>query len=963
VVFKEDFSNFHMSIMSNVERKTISNRRKIIGILLLVAFILGSFILLFQIDIIRELFGLEGSFNIDFTKIIRIAIFVLGSSIGIFAIIYLTVFLYKRISLTGELIDSNEILQKKKFLPQYRVTQLLQIRGLSHKQMNTLVKDEGSSNVKNWDVVTSIARACDEVSYWIIKRNNKIKLFFTISGWSWFSKNKAKYKAKNGALSLKAAFNNRYPSIKFVNATVDDTKTMLEVIKKCQYGLQTEGIPTIKSYHTQIDRLINTFNSLNEDCYYVANLKGIKKDFETINKSNLFNRKESKNEYIEDFNESKKTGQSSVGIYAFTESENGMHTILAAILSIWSGTHSFNVEKLGNKNKYYQKLQKLNPIRNNKLSNKVMSCFIHLPEKPYFTEDTDQPTFEIPSTSEKKSIQEITIGNIIQNERILNELSLPLSSLLFNIEIVGMIGRGKSFLVASIIEQLLNTDLGCIIFDIKGEYTEFFANDPNVIVFTIGDPAPLGINLFDLQNNTDVQNVLALICEMLSIAGAPFSPTMLNIFEAALMKITKRDEKNLEVFMECLYESSDEYSSSMKTSYSRDSIDAILNRLNFIFGGVNYEVFSVYENTLDFSQLDKGKKIILDFSEYLRRGASTASIFLVCNLVLHLLSKYASQKGITNHLRYLVILEEAMYLIPKRFNLESTASIGYSEQNFIIGRSLGIGTITVFQLWDSVSSVVHANSLTKILFRGEDVEKIRTSVNLTEDQFNYLTYLPDRHFILKSKSISRPALLKTLDFRRMKYSKDECLRIIKSKFNLKSFKKKRISRNLMELRKEIFEGKKIQKSTLNVSEPSITSTNKKPENIILFNETFWEWCINTCPARLEFSDKKSTWIKTNICKEIQLDAQKIANKLLTKGSTKSLIEVLNGNPSLIVNKIMLHFSQIDVEYPKILTFCTMNLILGKLRNDYKLGNAWKNNTLQRIKRILKDKSIAGLSVT
>ncbi|NHK32006.1 MAG: DUF87 domain-containing protein [Asgard group archaeon] len=955
--------------MSNEERKSVSNRKKIIWIFILIAFLICSIVLLLQIDLVRELFGLGDKLSINFNKIIYITLIILGSFLVVSIGIYLLVNLYKKIPLTGEVIDANKITQKKKLLPRYRSTYILQIKGLSHKNIKNNVKGDDSLNdnfySKNWDIIASIARVCDEISYWIIKNNNRIMLYFTISGWSWFSKNKADIKAKRSALSLKAAFNNRYPSIKFENASVIDSQKLLKIIKKCEYGLLTKGIPALKMKQAQIDRLINTFNSINEDCYYVANLEGIRKNFEKRNKSKFLVKKEENEEFNEDFRDSKKTGQSKIGVYAFSETEFGMHTILAAILSIWSGTHTFNVEKFGNNKKYYNKMQKLNPFKYLRLSNKALSSFVHLPERPYFTEDTDQPTFEIPSTTNNKYKSEISIGNIIQNDRIVGDFSLPLDSFLFNVEICGMIGRGKSYLVASIIEQILDKDLGCLIFDLKGEYAEFFANESDVDIFTIGEPAPLGINLFELNTNTDVQNVLALICEMLVIAGSPFSPTMLNIFESALEKITRRNEKSLEVFMQCLYESSEEYTTNMKTSYSRDSIDAILNRLNFIFGGINYEVFNVNNNTIDFELLDQGKKIIIDFSEYLRRGANTASIFLVCNLLLHLLSKHASNKGITDSIRYLVFLEEAMYLIPKRFNLESSASIGYSEQNFIVGRSLGIGTITVYQLWDSVSTVVHANSLTKILFRGEDVEKIRTAVNLSNDQFDYLSYLPERHFILKSKSISRPALLKTKDFSRRKLTKEKYLEIIRKKFKQRGITYSRISRSLMDLRKEIFEGKRKTNSqrTMPDLSKSVEIDNRKIKEVNHFNNNYWEWCINVCPARLEYMDKKSDWIKENICKRIQLDAQEIANNLLNNQDVSPLIEIINKKPKYLVNKILNYFmnSNLEKKNSKFLTFCTINLILNKLKTKYKFSNSWKNNLLQRIRNNLLNISLEDFS--
>jgi len=48
---------------------------------------------------------------------------------------------------------------------------------------------------------------------------------------------------------------------------------------------------------------------------------------------------------------------------------------------------------------------------------------------------------------------------------------------------------------------------------------------------------------------------------------------------------------------------------------------------------------------------------------------------------------------------------------------------------------LGIGHITVSQIWDSVSPVVHGNSATKIVFRSsEKIDLISKSINLSEEK-------------------------------------------------------------------------------------------------------------------------------------------------------------------------------------------------------------------------------------
>ena len=954
---------------------TTNNKSKITGIVFLIVFIIASTIFLFSMDFIRNLFGIESNvIPIDFGKIFLYIGITFGTIITITLIIYFSYYIFTRLPLEGEFISPELLLQKKKFIPLFRSTTFIKVKGLPRQNISRSNKDEsnGDNNYDlKFDIVSSIAKVCDEISYWIIKHENRVNIYFTISSWSWLKKEIALERVKQSALSFEASFKNVYPSIQFQNSSLQDTKNFLSVIEECPYGLEAKGIPAEKSTQVQVDRVINTFNNMSENGFFVVSFKEVKKGREkNLGGKNPGNNFEL-NELTVDYQEAKKIGQSMCGIYAFSYSENGMHTLLAALLSIWSGTHTFKVKKLGNSSlkRVYSFIKKINPVKTNRISNKSLSYFIHLPEKPFLAEDTAQPIFEIPSYLENRNEESIIVGNIIQNDKILDEFSIPLENLHYNTEIVGMIGRGKTYLTATIIEQLLDKKIGCLVFDLKGEYANLFVEEDNVLVYTIGQPAPLGINLFKMSSENEVQNVLALINEMLIIAGTPFSPTMLNIFEAALQRVSKSRNQNFEEFMLCLHESSEEYTKSMRTSYSRESIDAILNRLNFIFGGINYEVFGSKSNTIDYSYLDIGGKIIVDLSEYLRRGASTAALFLVCNLILHQLSKHASIKGITNKLRYLVILEEAMYFIPKRFNLESTASLGYSEQNFIMGRSLGIGTISIYQLWDSVSPVVHANSITKILFRGEDIEKVKSAITLTEEQFSYLPYLPDRNFILKTKSLSRPALLKTKSFLRKPLQETQYQQIVGKKYSKLGYSRDKISKSFIDIRREIF-GVKVdaqnRKRNIESNHGYRNSTNNdnqlKTDSVETRNRitsSYWENCIITCPARINYKDKHSNWIKDNICNKIHPISREISDKLIRSNNLTPLVRILENKPEYLIEKIIQSYKKNDEKIdPKLLAFCTTNLIVDFLRKEFNHNYSWKNKILNSVKNYLNDKSIS-----
>ena len=163
-----------------------------------------------------------------------------------------------------------------------------------------------------------------------------------------------------------------------------------------------------------------------------------------------------------------------------------------------------------------------------------------------------------------------------------------------------------------------------------------------------------------------------------------------------------------------MFELSEKIKKRINTSYIQQTLDAVLNRLNYIFNPTNFEILGVNTTTLDFSIFDRGKSIILDLSELQKRAARPSDIFLITNLILKMFYKYASLKGTSDSLRYVVVLEEAVNIIPKIYNSDSSASLITAENNFLLGRNLGIGHITVSQLWESVSSIVHGLSLIHI---------------------------------------------------------------------------------------------------------------------------------------------------------------------------------------------------------------------------------------------------------
>ena len=428
-------------------------------------------------------------------------------------------------------------------------------------------------------------------------------------------------------------------------------------------------------------------------------------------------------------------------------------------------------------------------------------------------------------------------------DEVFDEISIDVGELLYNVEIYGMIGRGKTRLVCSIIQHLFHRKIPSLIFDIKGEYAATFATEPNVEVFTIGAPHPLCINLFDTKDEDDVRGTLLVIEEMMASSNQEFSPSMKNLFETALFLTHKAEERTLETFVETLI------TLAKKTKHIASihhTLDAVLNRINYIFNPISFEILGVSQTTLNFDIFEQGKSIILDLSQFQKRAARPTDIYLICNLILKLFYKYASSKELTNKLRYVVVLEEAINIIPNFYRKQSSASLITAENNFLLGRSLGIGHITISQMWNNVSNIVHANSSTKIVFRsGQEIEKIAKALNLQEFHFNRLQKLPIRHCFFWKDGQEEVSELMTVDFTLPPLKYNHYLLFLKRKYHSSPYPL--LFTSFIDMRAALYDKLSHSKQ----------STQKKKEKLVVTNNI----------SKISTSSNKAIRSKTELTKK------------------------------------------------------------------------------------------------
>ncbi len=536
----------------------------------------------------------------------------------------------------------------------------------------------------------------------------------------------------------------------------------------------------------------------------------------------------------------------------------------------------------------------------------------------------------------------MVVGQTVEGDEIGQDITINVKDLLLNLEIFGMIGRGKTKLVSSLLKQVLDYNISALVFDIKGEYSRAFIDDSRVEIFTIGKPRPLCLNLFETIDSEDVHNTLLIIEEMMMSSNLEFTPSMKNLFETALFQTHRSSKRNLQTFVENVYKVAEDIRSNSNNSYIQQTIDAVLNRLNFIFNPINYEILGAIRTTLDLSLLDNNKSIILDLSQFQKRAARPSDIFLICNLILKKLYRHASAKEITNKLRYVVVLEEAINIIPNFYRPESSASLITSENNFLLGRSLGIGHITVSQLWSSVSNIVHGNSATKIIFRSsEKADIIGKSINLSEDEISKVQRLPTQHCFIFFEGSEKPLKIRTIDLLSEPISFAEYRsKIIKrygrnvlpllynnfiemrtslyQKYTLSTKKKfgstnqgrnpssvqPRLENVSFQAKTEDIERKNIddsiaEKETMDF----VNSAEFLPENLL---------CEQLCPEKNHWRD----CIKYNI-------GAKIIKTIITKNSSSKELAFLLDNPTQLLSIVKDYAEKRNLEYDPFLAFCTV----------------------------------------
>jgi hypothetical protein len=392
------------------------------------------------------------------------------------------------------------------------------------------------------------------------------------------------------------------------------------------------------------------------------------------------------------------------------------------------------------------------------LSSRQVSLLVHLPQqaqpgvyRKYSAE------FEVPP----ERLTEIALFNAMKNDRVFYPVGIDLSHLTTHMVVVGQTGKGKTRFVGNLLQQVQKyPGVGITILDWKGEYRSLVNT-----VYAVGtEDCPLRINLFETHGIKNVeeyvQDLVGLLRELMGAnVESSLSTQMERILRESLVEYLRRGSGNYEGYEAFLHSWIRDHEEQF--SQPESSIAGLLNRFGGLFRGRLGRIFNTQATTRDLSALLRDR-VCFDLSKLAAYSKEDARLFL--NTLLMVLRTYLFQEA-SDRLRYLVIAEEAQYLIPEVFAKRSTAEASPAEDIALFQRAYGVGLVAVSTRPNLISRNILANSGCKILFQCPlDSDLLGDMVNLSPEQRQYLSQMPDRVVLAQLPWFEHPFKAQTREF-------------------------------------------------------------------------------------------------------------------------------------------------------------------------------------------------------
>lgn len=571
----------------------------------------------------------------------------------------------------------------------------------------------------------------------------------------------------------------------------------------------------------------NTSNSINEN-----NSKTIGITFDEINKSAEYCEKLI-DKYIERFQKGLNHGMWNTTLYIQSDNEYTLSELEHTLKSVYSGDETYfeairfsenlnqNQEiKIENLPMLYFDKSIQHPIHNSfsgfssAINTEELSILSALPNSDVDGISVSKiSSFGLTQAKNIHKYNSIEIGNVLNKKKPTNQrFKLSLEGLNSHLFVSGITGGGKSNTIKGILEKLqdknnLENKIPFLVIEpAKSEYKHLLKKIPNLQIFRPGAKDDIfRFNPFVFEHSRKNTSVtLTKHVDMLKTtfsSAFPMYGPMPYILEEAIHNVYKNKGWNFET------EDHPYYTDSSEADYDRKSLlfpnmedlkeevervvdnagyyqdlqnnikAALKTRINNLTLGVKGKIFNS-RHTFDSKILFETPTII----ELSNIVDDEEKAFLM-GLILNKLYAYKEEKGSSNKLNHITIIEEAHRLLPN-ISLDKSGEEASSKAKAIETfinilaeiRAYGEGIIIADQIASKLHRDVIKNTNIKIIHRTmdyEDREIVGKAINLTDEQILDIAELKAGEAIVHNRAVHQAFMVKVDEFTEEKISNDE----------------------------------------------------------------------------------------------------------------------------------------------------------------------------------------------
>ena len=321
-----------------------------------------------------------------------------------------------------------------------------------------------------------------------------------------------------------------------------------------------------------------------------------------------------------------------------------------------------------------------------------------------------------------------------------------------NIQITGMVGKGKTVTILKIIQNLYDFGIPFLIVSVaKKDFRGLIRKFPDIQVIRAED---LRMNLLQTEEwSSPMGTINSFVdiyshgAEVLLRSKSLISKNLAELFDAFGKNRENDIQPNLEDLLSLLK------IKTMTPGFKRDDfiqrnidrIEALLLLSSNIFRcSVGFELEKILENP-----------VILE----LEGLSDTVINFIMISLLTKIL-KYRIEKGEMGKLKHCLIFDEAKRIFDN--SREKNIHMGIPPIDYLVsyGRELGEGFIAADQELTKLTDTLSACTSTKIAFQvsGKNIEEVKKVFGLDEPQVEVLRQLPCGTAIVKDEKCPRPFL-------------------------------------------------------------------------------------------------------------------------------------------------------------------------------------------------------------